>query len=153
MSDQRRFKRRSGRLASTPINDGWAIDLDSRDPSIPNLPLETDPVGSAENPAPLPHLGLVLGAAPTAYTLTADAGACDQTGVAAGLKRGLKVGAAQGSYAYTGVAAGLLATRTLTNIYQKDGSSGPLIFYEIVMAVQNDRGEPVVTERTTRILR
>ncbi len=24
-----------------PIQDGWAIDLDSRDPSIPNLPLET----------------------------------------------------------------------------------------------------------------
>ena len=40
MSDQRRFQWRSGRLASTPINDGWAIDLDSRDPSIPNLPLE-----------------------------------------------------------------------------------------------------------------
>lgn len=41
MSDQRRFTRKSGGLTSTPINDGWAIDRDSRDPSIPNLPLET----------------------------------------------------------------------------------------------------------------
>jgi len=47
----------------------------------------------------------------------------------------------------------LLATRTLSAIYQKDGSSGPLIFYEIVMRVENDRGEAVVTEKTTRILR
>ena len=47
----------------------------------------------------------------------------------------------------------LLATRTLSNIYQKDGSSGPLIFYEIMMTVDNDRGERVVTEKTTRILR
>jgi hydroxyacyl-ACP dehydratase HTD2-like protein with hotdog domain len=47
----------------------------------------------------------------------------------------------------------LLANRTLTNIWQKDGSSGPLIFYEIVMTVENERGEPVVTETTTRILR
>ena len=29
----------------------------------------------------------------------------------------------------------LLAKRTLTNIWQKDGPSGPLIFYEIVMTV------------------
>lgn len=41
MSDLRRLRWRSGRLTSTPINDGWAIDRDSRDPSIPNLPLET----------------------------------------------------------------------------------------------------------------
>ena len=47
----------------------------------------------------------------------------------------------------------LLANRTLTNIWQKDGSSGPLLFYEIVMTVENERGEPVVTETTTRILR
>lgn len=47
----------------------------------------------------------------------------------------------------------LLATRTLSNIYQKDGSSGPLIFYELVMTVDNDRGERVVTEKATRILR
>jgi hydroxyacyl-ACP dehydratase HTD2-like protein with hotdog domain len=47
----------------------------------------------------------------------------------------------------------LVATRTLSAIYQKDGSSGPLIFYEVLMQVANERGEPVVTEKTTRILR
>ncbi|MEL7047175.1 MAG: MaoC family dehydratase N-terminal domain-containing protein [Pseudomonadota bacterium] len=45
------------------------------------------------------------------------------------------------------------ATRTLTNIYEKQGRSGALIFYEVLMEVVNDDGEPVVTEKTTRILR
>lgn len=40
MSDKRRFRWRSGRLASTPINDGWAPTLFSRDPEIPNLPID-----------------------------------------------------------------------------------------------------------------
>lgn len=48
MSDQRRFRWKSGRLTSAPIQDGWAIDLDSRDPSIPNLPLES-PAAAASN--------------------------------------------------------------------------------------------------------
>jgi hydroxyacyl-ACP dehydratase HTD2-like protein with hotdog domain len=47
----------------------------------------------------------------------------------------------------------LTATRTLTNIYEKQGRSGPLIFYEVVMEITNDDGEPVITEKTTRILR
>ena len=47
----------------------------------------------------------------------------------------------------------LLATRTLTDIYEKRGSSGPLIFYEVVMEVTTEAGEPVLTEKTTRILR
>ena len=47
----------------------------------------------------------------------------------------------------------LVATRTLTNMYEKEGRSGPLIFYEIVMNVQDETGEPVLTETTTRILR
>ncbi len=47
----------------------------------------------------------------------------------------------------------LTATRTLTDIYEKSGRSGPLIFYEVLMEVHNDAGEPVVTEKTTRILR
>ncbi|MGA0151517.1 MAG: FAS1-like dehydratase domain-containing protein [Luminiphilus sp.] len=47
----------------------------------------------------------------------------------------------------------LTATRTLTDIYEKSGRSGPLIFYEVFMEVHNDAGEPVVTEKTTRILR
>ncbi len=47
----------------------------------------------------------------------------------------------------------LIATRTLTDIYEKQGSQGPLIFYEIIMKIENESGEPVLTEKTTRILR
>lgn len=47
----------------------------------------------------------------------------------------------------------LVATRTLTDIYEKSGSQGPLIFYEVVMDVKTDSGDPVLTEKTTRILR
>ncbi len=47
----------------------------------------------------------------------------------------------------------LTATRTLTDIYEKQGSQGPLIFYEVVMEVVNEAGESVLTEKTTRILR
>jgi hydroxyacyl-ACP dehydratase HTD2-like protein with hotdog domain len=47
----------------------------------------------------------------------------------------------------------LIATRTLTDIYEKRGSQGPLIFYEVVMNVETESGEPVLTETATRILR
>jgi len=47
----------------------------------------------------------------------------------------------------------LVANRTLTDIYEKEGRSGALIFYEIVMQVTTEAGEPVLTETTTRILR
>jgi hydroxyacyl-ACP dehydratase HTD2-like protein with hotdog domain len=47
----------------------------------------------------------------------------------------------------------LVATRTLTKLYEKSGRSGPLIFYEIVMEVRRASGELLVTEKTTRILR
>ena len=47
----------------------------------------------------------------------------------------------------------LTGTRTLTDIYEKQGRSGPLIFYEVVLEIVRDDGEPVVTEKTTRILR
>lgn len=47
----------------------------------------------------------------------------------------------------------LIATRTLTDIYEKQGSQGPLIFYEVVMKVENESGKPVLTETTTQILR
>jgi len=47
----------------------------------------------------------------------------------------------------------LTANRTLTDIYQKNGRSGPLIFYEVVMEICNDEGELVIREKTTRILR
>ncbi|MEH6568734.1 MAG: MaoC family dehydratase N-terminal domain-containing protein [Halioglobus sp.] len=47
----------------------------------------------------------------------------------------------------------LSATRTLTDIYEKEGRSGALIFYEVVMDVVNDDQELVIREKTTRILR
>ena len=47
----------------------------------------------------------------------------------------------------------LVARRTLTNLYEKQGSKGPLIFYEVVMNVETATGEPVITEKTTRLLR
>ncbi len=47
----------------------------------------------------------------------------------------------------------LTAIRTLTDIYEKRGSSGPLIFYEIDMTIVNDNDELVIREKTTRILR
>jgi len=47
----------------------------------------------------------------------------------------------------------LTATRTLTDIYEKAGRSGPLIFYEVMMEVRGDDGAPVISEKTTRILR
>ena len=47
----------------------------------------------------------------------------------------------------------LTATRTLTDIYEKHGRSGALIFYEVIMDIRNDEGELVIREKTTRILR
>jgi len=47
----------------------------------------------------------------------------------------------------------LVAKRTLTNLYEKQGSKGPIIFYEVVMTVETEAGEPVLTEKTTRLLR
>ena len=47
----------------------------------------------------------------------------------------------------------LTATRTLANIREKRGSSGHLVFIEVVMRVVNDQGEPVLTEKATRIYR
>ena len=47
----------------------------------------------------------------------------------------------------------LTATRTLTDIYEKQGRSGPLIFYEVVMDIVDDDGVLVIREKTTRILR
>ncbi len=47
----------------------------------------------------------------------------------------------------------LVATRTLTDIYGKRGSHGPLIFFETTMIVENESGEPVLTEKATRIMR
>ncbi len=47
----------------------------------------------------------------------------------------------------------LVAERTLTNLYEKEGRQGPIIFYEMVLEVRTEAGEPVLTETTTRLLR
>ena len=47
----------------------------------------------------------------------------------------------------------LTSNRTLSDIYEKEGRSGPIIFYEIIMRVTRDDGTPVITEKTTRLLR
>lgn len=43
MSGQGRFRWKSGRLTSAPIQDFWTLSRTSVDPSIPNLPLESPP--------------------------------------------------------------------------------------------------------------
>lgn len=47
----------------------------------------------------------------------------------------------------------LVGTRTITDIYEKDGRSGPLIFLERVLRVATADGEPVLEERQTAIVR
>jgi len=47
----------------------------------------------------------------------------------------------------------LTAKRTLCDMYEKQGSSGPLIFYEVSTEVFDASGAAVLTERATRILR
>ena len=47
----------------------------------------------------------------------------------------------------------LTSTRTLTNIYEKSGRSGQLIFYEVLMEVANDDGDLVVRDRRTTLMR
>ena len=47
----------------------------------------------------------------------------------------------------------LVGHRRLTDIYEKQGRSGPLIFYELVLRVERQDGASVITEKTTRLLR
>lgn len=47
----------------------------------------------------------------------------------------------------------LVGTRTLRDIYEKSGSSGPLIFVVTELNVETDTGEPVLSEISTLILR
>ena len=47
----------------------------------------------------------------------------------------------------------LVATRTLSDIYEKQGSQGPLIFYEITTTVEDESSESYLTETPTRIMR
>ena len=47
----------------------------------------------------------------------------------------------------------LTATRTLANIHEKPGSSGTLVFIEVVTQVVDAAGESVLVEKNTRIMR
>lgn len=47
----------------------------------------------------------------------------------------------------------LVGTRTIADIYEKEGRSGPLIFIERVLEVTTTDGEPVLEERQTAIAR
>ena len=47
----------------------------------------------------------------------------------------------------------LIAIRTLTNIYEKKGRSGDLIFYEVLMEITNDKGDLVIRDRRTTLMR
>lgn len=47
----------------------------------------------------------------------------------------------------------LVSTQTLADLYEKEGSQGPLIFAVVENRVETESGEPVMTERMTRIAR
>jgi 3-methylfumaryl-CoA hydratase len=47
----------------------------------------------------------------------------------------------------------LVGTLRLADVFEKQGSSGPLIFVVYEMKVENEDGEPVMDETQTRIVR
>ncbi|HIG28660.1 MAG TPA: hypothetical protein EYQ50_13005 [Verrucomicrobiales bacterium] len=47
----------------------------------------------------------------------------------------------------------LVATRILSNMFEKSGRQGPLIFCEVTMKIETAAGEPVITQKITRIMR
>ncbi|MEL7207782.1 MAG: MaoC family dehydratase N-terminal domain-containing protein [Actinomycetota bacterium] len=47
----------------------------------------------------------------------------------------------------------LTGVRTLTDLYEKEGRTGPLIFLERVLRITTAAGEPVLDERQTAIAR
>jgi 3-methylfumaryl-CoA hydratase len=47
----------------------------------------------------------------------------------------------------------LVGKRTLSDIYSKQGSSGPLIFVVVETQVETEAGEPIMRETQTRIVR
>ena len=47
----------------------------------------------------------------------------------------------------------LILTRTLTEIYEKQGSTGPLIFVVYAVRVETEEGELVMEETRRRIFR
>jgi hydroxyacyl-ACP dehydratase HTD2-like protein with hotdog domain len=47
----------------------------------------------------------------------------------------------------------LIAYRKLTNLYEKHGASGPILFVEVSTRITDTAGEPVVTSKSTRLVR
>ena len=47
----------------------------------------------------------------------------------------------------------LVATRTLSDIFEKSGRQGPLIFCEVTTKIESVVGELVITQKITRIMR
>ena len=47
----------------------------------------------------------------------------------------------------------LLGTRTLVDVTEKEGRQGPLIFLKSELRITTDKGEPVMEELQTRIVR
>lgn len=47
----------------------------------------------------------------------------------------------------------LVGTRSLVDIYEKQGSSGPLIFVVHEIMIETESGEPIMEESQTRIVR
>lgn len=47
----------------------------------------------------------------------------------------------------------LVSRQTLVDLFEKQGSQGPLIFAVVENRVETEQGEPVMTERVTRIAR
>ncbi len=56
---------------------------------------------------------------------------------------------------YRGVYPGdvLVSRLTLIDLFEKEGAQGPLIFAVVENRVETENGEPVMTERSTRIAR
>lgn len=47
----------------------------------------------------------------------------------------------------------LVGQRTITNMYEKEGRTGPLIFMERLLRITTEAGDPVLEERQTAIAR
>ena len=85
--------------------------------------------------------------------LTPDGVSIDALAPEFPLKRAMAGGVKITYYRHISPGDVLVATRTLTDIYEKQGNQGPLIFYEITTEVETAAGEAVLTEKTTRIRR
>lgn len=56
---------------------------------------------------------------------------------------------------YRGIFPGdvLVSRQTLVDLFEKQGSQGPLIFAVVENRIETEQGDPVMTERVTRIAR